>query len=131
MRMRKSKFVIIGIFILIIIIVTCKLTHEKEEELVSPIPVTVEEVQVKDHVYRVGGAGILKRKNQIKLSFKTGGIVQRVLVEEGDQVNKDDILAQLDLSEIKSQVRIDDHIAALAAFLGPPHSSGDLTFNVS
>ena len=40
----------------------------------------------------------------LKLSFKTGGIVASVNVKEGDRVKKGDLLAALDLSEIKANV---------------------------
>ncbi len=49
-------------------------------------------------------AGILSFSEELKLSFKTGGIVASVNVKEGDHVKKGDLLASLDLSEIKANV---------------------------
>ena len=48
--------------------------------------------------------GILSSSEELKLSFKTGGIVASVNVKEGDRVEKGDLLAALDLSEIKANV---------------------------
>jgi RND family efflux transporter MFP subunit len=42
----------------------------------------------------------------MKLSFKAGGIVAGVNVREGDKVKKDQILAELNLSEIRASVNI-------------------------
>jgi multidrug efflux system membrane fusion protein len=45
-------------------------------------------------------SGILVSSAEMKLSFKTGGIVEKIFVREGDRVKKGDILASLNLSEI-------------------------------
>lgn len=50
-------------------------------------------------------AGLVTNKAQSRLSFKTSGIVERLLVEDGQRVSKGDLLAQLDLSEIQAQKR--------------------------
>lgn len=47
-------------------------------------------------------SGILVSSEEMKLSFKTGGIVDRIYVREGDKVRKGDLLASLNLSEIKA-----------------------------
>jgi RND family efflux transporter MFP subunit len=40
----------------------------------------------------------------MKLAFKTGGVVDRIFVDEGDRVEAGQTLAQLDLDEIDAQV---------------------------
>jgi multidrug efflux system membrane fusion protein len=47
-------------------------------------------------------SGVLVPMEEMKLSFKTGGIVEKIFVREGDKVGKGDILASLDLLEIKA-----------------------------
>jgi len=49
-------------------------------------------------------AGQLSSETEAQLSFKTGGLVRRVLVTEGDLVRKGQLLATLDLTEINAQV---------------------------
>lgn len=49
-------------------------------------------------------AGQLSSETEAQLSFKTGGLVRRVLVKEGDLVRKGQLLATLDLTEINAQV---------------------------
>jgi multidrug efflux system membrane fusion protein len=52
----------------------------------------------------VHATGILMTSEEIKLSFMTGGIVSRIMVQEGQKVRKGDVLAVLNLSEINAQV---------------------------
>ena len=46
--------------------------------------------------------GILVTSEELKLSFKTGGIVAKIFVREGDKVRKGDLLASLNLLEINA-----------------------------
>ena len=50
-----------------------------------------------------GTVGGLVRKVKRALSFKTGGLIQRISVEEGDEVKAGQVLATLDLEEINAQ----------------------------
>lgn len=54
----------------------------------------------------VHAGGMLASSDEIKLSFKTGGIVANVPADEGDKVKKGDILATLNLSEITANVNL-------------------------
>jgi membrane fusion protein, multidrug efflux system len=49
--------------------------------------------------------GVLAAKNEWDLSFKVGGVVSRVLVEEGALVRKGDLLAMLDATEYSAGLR--------------------------
>jgi len=49
-------------------------------------------------------SGVLSSKRMIKLSFKTGGIIANISVDEGSYVKKGQIIAALDMTEISSQV---------------------------
>jgi multidrug efflux system membrane fusion protein len=52
----------------------------------------------------VSSPGILASKTQSNLSFMTGGIIDKVYVSEGEIVEKGQLLARLDLTEIDSRV---------------------------
>lgn len=52
----------------------------------------------------VTAAGVLGAKEEVALSFKIGGVVARVLVDEGQAVRAGATLAALDLSEIDAGV---------------------------
>lgn len=74
--------------------------EEEPATLVQTTPVVVEE-----RAFPLHTSGKLASKTEVKLSFKTGGIVQKILVDEGQSVRKGQLLAQLNLAEIEAQVR--------------------------
>lgn len=49
-------------------------------------------------------SGLLSSEQQSNLSFKTGGIINRILVKEGDHVRRGQVLATLNMTEISAQV---------------------------
>ncbi|MBK9736105.1 MAG: efflux RND transporter periplasmic adaptor subunit [Saprospiraceae bacterium] len=54
---------------------------------------------------QVAVLGIVVSKSEAKPSFKTGGVINRTFVKEGDFVKKGQILATLMMDEINAQVR--------------------------
>ncbi len=70
----------------------------------DPVAVKVKEVKSVDYRYTVRSAGRLSTSKEQKLGFKTGGIIRNIYVSEGQSVNRGDLLASLDLSEIRPQV---------------------------
>jgi RND family efflux transporter MFP subunit len=52
----------------------------------------------------IEASGVVAARDELRLSFKVGGLVQRVTVREGDAVRKGQLLAQLDPTEISAQV---------------------------
>src|SRR5688572_27661748 len=47
--------------------------------------------------------GVIQSDTEAKPSFKTGGVIARTFVKEGDYVKKGQLLAQLDMTEIAAQ----------------------------
>jgi multidrug efflux system membrane fusion protein len=90
------------------IVLACLLNYCSREQQISAgenrIPVRVAEVQQKAISIPVRTSGLLSSKEQIRLSFKTGGIIEAVYAQEGETVSKGQLLAQLDLAEIKAQL---------------------------
>jgi multidrug efflux system membrane fusion protein len=74
---------------------------DKQQKTVSVhiMPVVKQKVSFPIHA-----AGILSLKETAKLSFKTGGIINAIYVDEGDAVVEGQLLAKLNLSEINAQV---------------------------
>ncbi len=67
-----------------------------------PVEVTrVEQEIVTEPVYT---SGTFTSDDEVIRSFKTGGVVQRLYVMEGDAIRKGQLLATLDLTEISAQV---------------------------
>lgn len=70
---------------------------EEDITRVKVIPVAYEKLIIPVH-----SAGIVASTEEMKLSFKTGGIIAKIYVKEGDKVHEGDVLAALNLSEIKA-----------------------------
>ena len=62
----------------------------------------------------VTGTGTLASRDELPLSFKLGGVVRRVLVDEGQSVREGQLLAELELTEIDAGVAKAQSAAAKA-----------------
>ncbi len=78
------------------------------------VAVTLAPVQRQALARPIEAAGQLSSETEARLSFKIGGIVRRVLVQEGDYVRQGQLLAALDLTEISAQVAQADQAQAKA-----------------
>ena len=71
----------------------------------AAIPVTVVALQQQEVIHPLLVSGQFTTDDETTFSFKTGGIVNQVLVKEGDFVRKGQLLAALDLTEIQAAVK--------------------------
>jgi RND family efflux transporter MFP subunit len=71
---------------------------------VEAIPVKVILLNRAEVTGSIHTSGQFTTNDETMLSFKTGGIVDRIYVKEGDKIRKGQLLATLDLTEISSQV---------------------------
>ena len=76
----------------------------KKEGDVEIISIKTAPVLTKSVTHEIVGTGMLMSKSESRLSFKTGGIISKIYVREGDNVQAGQLLATLDLTEINSQV---------------------------
>jgi RND family efflux transporter MFP subunit len=70
---------------------------------VDAVAVTVEQVKHEQRSQPIRNSGRISHKNEMRLSFKTGGLIEQIKVEEGDEVATGQVLATLDLEEINAQ----------------------------
>jgi len=70
---------------------------------VEAVAVTVAQVKHEQRNQPIRNSGRISHKNEIRLSFKTGGLIEQIKVEEGDEVTAGQVLATLDLEEISAQ----------------------------
>jgi RND family efflux transporter MFP subunit len=86
-----------------VIFTSCK--HPKPvEKIDNAVPVKVisaDELQEREPLET---SGLLSSEQQSNLSFKTGGIIHRILVKEGDHVRKGQVLAVLNMTEVSAQM---------------------------
>ncbi len=74
------------------------------DEAAKPVPVATTPVIYKEIGQTVQRSGLLATGSEARLSFKIGGIVRQIFVDEGASVSGGQLLAILNLSEIKAQV---------------------------
>ena len=51
----------------------------------------------------IGASGLVANEDEMRLSFKTGGIIRRIAVREGAVVRKGQLLAEIELAEVNAQ----------------------------
>ena len=81
---------------------------EANTEAVSldTIPVQIEPVSAFGDSSRIRISGLLHTEDELRLSFKIGGVVAAVSVEEGQRVRKGQLLATLNATEIDAQLQL-------------------------
>jgi multidrug efflux system membrane fusion protein len=101
--MKKIHFLLM-VFCLFVTAVSCKKSPPKAEERTA-VPVRTEVVKEQLLNFPVRTSGRLTAKTESKMSFKTGGIIKRIYVDEGQSVREGQLLAELNLSEIEPKAR--------------------------
>jgi multidrug efflux system membrane fusion protein len=67
-------------------------------------PVRVQAATTGPATPAIATSGIVATKDEMRLSFKVGGMIKAIRVEEGDAVRAGEQLAEIELTEIDSQV---------------------------
>ncbi|MBN1351214.1 efflux RND transporter periplasmic adaptor subunit [candidate division KSB1 bacterium] len=103
MRSLFTRIARVCCIIPVLMLITCSSeTNDlppKEAIVVKTEPVRQQDVSISIHT-----SGKLASKSEIKLSFKIGGIISQLTVDEGQRVHKNQLLAKLNQSEIQAQV---------------------------
>jgi RND family efflux transporter MFP subunit len=73
----------------------------EKNEVTSVKVISVGTQEVEDSIY---ASGLITTENEARLSFKIGGVIDRIFVEEGQFVKKGQLLATLKSTEINSQL---------------------------
>ncbi len=92
------------VLLILALAVACNPQQPKKEIRAKPKVRTVV-VTEQEITFPIHASGKLSSKSETKLSFKTGGIIKNIYVDEGQQVPEGEPLAALDLSEVKSMAR--------------------------
>lgn len=103
---RKSQWFLLPVADGLLFLQSCGSTDAKSAKLpgLDPIPVKLAQIEQTSSQRKVKAGGLLGTEDEARLSFKTGGIIQRVHVRVGDAVRKGQVLATLDVTEIKAGV---------------------------
>ena len=100
MRYQNHYFILL----LLVLFAACGKTETETQipTIGEIIPVKVIELQQDTFSLPINASGTFSTKDETILSFKVGGIVSKLLVQEGDAVKKGQLLAALDLTEIQA-----------------------------
>lgn len=85
-----------------IAIAGCKSTAD--DASVAPTPVRVAAAFAGPAAPTIRTNGMLVNKDEIRLSFKVGGVIRRIAVQEGEHVRKGQKLAEIEQTEVNAQV---------------------------
>lgn len=85
---------------------------EKEEEVI--IPVRIGKVEFSNFIEKLNGSGTVQAENEVNVSAKVGGRVEKIYVDEGSYVNQGQILLELEKKELKAGVEQAKAAVALA-----------------
>jgi RND family efflux transporter MFP subunit len=99
------KYIHLFTFSVVLLLASCgkkaQPANNENTEAIAVRLAVAEQVQVSD---AVAGSGFISSESEARLSFKTGGIIQKIFADEGDVVHKGQLLATLNLTEINAMV---------------------------
>lgn len=78
--------------------------NERTTADTNEIPVWVQKLKIEEVSTPIYTSGQFTTNDETFLSFKTGGIIDRIFVKEGDRIQKGQLLATLNLTEINAHV---------------------------
>jgi RND family efflux transporter MFP subunit len=100
----KNYLIVIAVFLLF----ACGKGKEESSSVSTEntaIPIRTVAVSHEKLDQPIHASGIVTSDNEAKPAFKTGGVIAKTLVEEGDFVKKGQLLATLIMTEINAQVQ--------------------------
>jgi membrane fusion protein, multidrug efflux system len=98
----------IGFVFMIVLMLSCgKRSNEavKVLQIEDVIAVNTEPIQTGNTFMPIEASGLVASNDEARLSFKTGGIIEKIYLKEGQIVKKGQLLATLNLTEINAQVQ--------------------------
>ncbi|HEY5809946.1 MAG TPA: efflux RND transporter periplasmic adaptor subunit [Povalibacter sp.] len=75
-----------------------------QEVTVTPTPVRIATASTGPALPTLRTNGLLVNKDEMRLSFKVGGVIRQIAVHEGERVRRGQKLAEIELAEVNAQV---------------------------
>jgi len=94
-----TKLATIFVMLALLVVPTGPLSADSN----GAVAVTISKVKHEQRSEPIRNSGRISQKNEMRLAFKTSGLIEQINVEEGDSVTAGQILATLDLEEINAQ----------------------------
>jgi membrane fusion protein, multidrug efflux system len=94
-------------FLIISLFMSCGKKKELKKALIEDdiVAVKLADVSQANSTEALKASGLVASLEEARLSFKTGGIIEKIFVNEGQSVRKGQLLATLNLTEINAQVQ--------------------------
>lgn len=105
--MKTTRYALIPALLSLIVLAGCKAEgkkseEEKKEEPAIPVEVANVSIGTIDAAYR--GTATLEAENEATVMAKQGGVIEQVLVEEGDRVKAGQVLARLETDKLRFEL---------------------------
>jgi RND family efflux transporter MFP subunit len=104
-KMNLIKYIFSSIILVFCLSACAKKKAEETNMATDVIPVKVIEINQESIGQTIHASGIFTTEDETYLGFKIGGVIQHILVKEGDAIKSGQLLATLNLTEIKAQVQ--------------------------
>lgn len=98
-----KKKTIVKFSVMVLILASCH-HRQTENKPNQAVVVKTQKVAAIDHAVPIISSGMITSGKQTRLSFKMGGVISRMYVEEGQMVYKGQLLALLNRTEINAQL---------------------------
>jgi RND family efflux transporter MFP subunit len=99
---RKILLAPLGALMLTTVMVGCG--KSDPPDAARPTPVRIQHASQGPAVPPIDTNGIVVTKHEMRLSFKLGGLVRRIYVQQGETVKQGQRLAEIELTEVDAQV---------------------------
>ncbi|MBX2896079.1 MAG: efflux RND transporter periplasmic adaptor subunit [Cyclobacteriaceae bacterium] len=86
------------------LLVACATDDKATSTIKNEVPVSFLSVQAELLQPEIETAGVFTTDDETLLAFKTGGVIEKIYVKEGDRIKSGQLLATLNLTEIEAQV---------------------------
>lgn len=96
-------------FFIVVLMAACGKKENQKQEAASATdetltPVQLTKIETVSRSESIVASGLVASSEEAKLSFKIGGVIQKIYVTEGQKVGKGQLLASLNMTEIDAQV---------------------------
>ena len=102
---QKKKKINIGILLCALSVLAATGCRHNEQAEKPTIPaVTVADIEQEGDEYSIRYPGLVKAAQELSLSFRVSGTIERILVSEGEHVRKGQVLARLETTDYRNQL---------------------------
>ena len=113
MKLKKMLFIQMSFIILSVFFTGCSVSSSEDIEIIYK-PVKTEILREEKRPVFISRVGNVIPESKVNYSFKSSGKVKELFVKSGDSVSKGDILASIDTSDLKLQLKALDSKMSIA-----------------